>query len=484
MATSFLKIPEFARGIRFRLSLVYSALFGICLIFLSLFISGEYLQQARDDYDQSLRNFALDLSFFVKLSPDGQSAALTIPDSENTKFFPFVIQNTMVTIRHLDGHILYTNRPRDTIPYEHTVAKRPKYTYRFIDFQLNGEKLRGLNLKAIGTQGQSFIVQVANSAEPLQNQQNRQFLFLVALIPLTILVSALLSTVVAGRALDPIRQLALQMANLLKGGNYQPLPVQHTNDEIEQLTRNFNDLILQMQETLAAQERFVAHASHQLNTPLAIMRGELEVLLSKPRSDEEISRFHRSLQQELTRLTQLVKDMLLVSRVEAGKEHFRFVAVEVDEILGETLERLAPHAKKKNISLRYNIDDVLVDNQDRMTYPGERQLLVCLFENLLENAIKYSPADSRVSVRLGLEAEELLVEVSDEGAGMAQEILENICNPKRFQRGNDVTGVSGSGLGLYLAHKVVEFHNAGMVARPNDPTGTCIRVTFRGRTGA
>lgn len=479
MAISFLKIPDFTRGIRFRLSLVYSALFGICLILLSLFITGEYLKLARDDYDQYLRNFALDLSNSIAVSKDLKSATLEIPPTEKIKFFPFVIQNTLVTIRNTEGKILYSNRNDVDIPYDNGIAQKNNYTHRFIDFSLNDERMRALNLKIKMDNAPSLMLQVASSSEALKKQQDSHFLFLLAIIPTALLISGFFATIVSSNALEPIRNLSNQMEELLKGGNYSPLPVTITHDEIEKLTRSFNNLIVQMQDTLAAQESFVSHASHQLNTPLAIMRGELEVLTSKERPIEEINKFHESLQQELLRLTQLVKDMLLVSRVEAGKEHFRFIPLQIDEVLGETLERLASHAKKKNITFRYNIEPELVEVESSLTYLGERQLLVCLFENILENAIKYSPESSKISVRLCNSARGVCVEVADEGPGISEKVLENLKTPKRFQRGDETTGISGSGLGLYLAKKIVEYHNAFFEIVPNEPKGTIIRVFFK-----
>ena len=318
MAISFLKIPEFTRGIRFRLSVVYSALFGICLIFLSIFITGEYFQLARDDYDQYLRNFALDVSNSIVISDDLKSATLQIPMTESIKFFPFVIQNTIVCIRDIEGKVLYSSRPAVDIPYNKNISVQSNYTHRFVGFELDNEKMRALNLKVNLKDSSTVILQVASSHESLVKQEETHFLFLLAVIPITILISAFLATLVSGQALEPIRELSNQMEELLEGGNYTPLPVPHTHDEIEKLTRSFNNLIVQMQDTLEAQESFVSHASHQLNTPLAIMRGELEVLTSKERPIEEINKFHISLQQELLRLTQLVKDMLLVSRVEPG----------------------------------------------------------------------------------------------------------------------------------------------------------------------
>lgn len=477
MATFSPRIPKFARGIRFRLSLVYSVLFGICIVALSLFITNEYFKLAREDYDQYLRNFAIDLTNSIHLDKAGHNVTLQIPRSEEIKFFPFVIQNTLVMVRDMEGNILYSNHKDVQVPYLPEIGRKRGYTHRFMDFTRGSENMRGLNLKVNLPDGRSLILQVANSSEGLRRVEDRHVFFLLTVIPLTILLAGGIASAVAGKALDPIQLTVNRMEDMIQDGNFRQLPMPKTHDEIETLTVTFNNMISQVQRTLEAQEKFVSHASHQLNTPLAIMRGELEVLMSKERSPQEVKDFHQSLHQELQRLTQLVKDMLLVSRVEAGKEHFQFLPLRLDEVLGETLERLAVFAKTKSVALRYNIDPVLIEDENRLTYPGERQLLVCLFENILENAIKYSPAHSRISVKLSSQ-EQLVVEIADEGIGMDPKVLEAFKGPKRFQRGEEVSGISGSGLGLYLARRIADYHNARLDVEPNQPRGTRFKVSF------
>jgi signal transduction histidine kinase len=269
------------------------------------------------------------------------------------------------------------------------------------------------------------------------------------------------------------------MKELLKSGDYAPLPVPHTGDEIEELTLTFNTMLTQLQSTLSAQEQFVSHASHQLNTPLAIMRGELEVLMSKARSPEEIQRYHDSLRQELVRLSQLVQDMLMVSRVEAGKAHFRFTTLRLDELVGETLERLAPHPRLKDVRLRYDIDTALVDDETMLEVLGERQLLSVLFENLIENAVKYSPPKGQVTVRLvGGAGQALRAEVIDEGPGMDPQLMNSGARPQRFARGESHGDIQGSGLGLYLAARIAEHHGLTLSVAANSPRGTMIGVEF------
>ncbi len=473
MATFFQRTSKFTHGIRFRLSMVYSALFGVCLILLSLFVTGEYLEFARDEHDQFLRNFAIDLSQFVNQDQRSEAISLDVPLSEEIKYFPFVIQNTVVTLRRLDGSVLYTNRTDIQVPYDLSMNLEKDYSHVHVDFlQTNGTKMRGVNIR-IPHRSSPFIIQVASTIENLTTQQDRHLFFLLLIIPLSILITAFTSTLVAGKALDPIRATITRMEELLQTESYRPLPVPDTHDEIADLTRTYNNMLARVKKTLEAQDQFVAHASHQLNTPLAIMRGELEVLLSKPRSPEETQRFHESLAQELARMGQLVRDMLLVSRVEAGKAHFRFVPVRLDEVVTETVARLALRAKEKNIALKLDLADEVLD------ITGERQLLTCLCENIVENAIKYSPPHSDVHVSLLQVADGVLLEVSDQGPGVPFEVRQRLQRSERFFRGEHTANISGSGLGLYLVSRIAEYHGSKLEILDRAPQdGALFKVTF------
>lgn len=477
MATSFQEIKKFYSGIRFRLSMVYALIFGAGLLILTLFTYGKYLDLAHEEFDQSVRNFALDLSTFLKSDPQSIQNFETIIDRE-IRYFPFIIHDTAVAIRNGSGKILYTNRGDVEIPFNPKLAEQKDYHERMMNISTGGgEQLRGINLK-VTSQGQDLILQVAYASERLIQERNRQFLFLLIIIPLTILVTFFTSILVAGQALTPIRQTVQRVQEMVNTENYLPLPVPKTHDEIAELSRSYNELLLKIKHTLEAQDQFVAHASHQLKTPLAIMRGELEVFQSKARSAEELERFHHSLSQELNRLTQLVRDMLLISRVEAGREHFNFSALALDEVVTETVARLNLKAKDKHITLKFNFDSVDDDSHDPFKIFGERQLLTCLVENIIENAIKYSPPQSSVQITLKSGSYPTLV-VSDEGPGVPPIVLDRFKNGERFFRGSHSSAVAGSGLGLYLVKKIAEYHRAKVVIEKRIPSpGTRFVVEF------
>src|SRR5690606_35993502 len=151
------------------------------------------------------------------------------------------------------------------------------------------------------------------------------------------------------------------------------VPVAKTGDEVEELSKTFDNLLERLEKSFKAQENFVGNASHQLNTPLSIIKGELDVLESKPRSKEEHAKFLASLREEIERLIDLVKKMLLISRVESGLEKFEFQPIRLDDLLLTTSSRLRIKARENKVSVKFNIDENL--NPLELEIPGERQLL-------------------------------------------------------------------------------------------------------------
>lgn len=476
MATLFQRIVSYSSGIRFRLSLVYSGIFGAGLICVAVFMTYEYLGSTREENDQALRSFAIDISHFV--TPKTDKIRLDSVIQSEIGYFPFLIQNTMVSVRTLEGKLLYSNRPDYAPPH------RPNFIalqlpHEFSSFVLpTGQRMRAVNIRTTHLD-RPLVIQVASAISELEAQQDRHIYFLIGIISISIILTAVTSNIVAGKALKPLRETIKQVEELMTNETYRPLPVPPTQDELAQLTRSYNLFLEQINRTLTAQDQFVSHASHQLNTPLAIMRGELELLLSKPRSSEEVANFHRSLAQELERLGQLVRDMLLVSRVEAGRASFRFSPLRLDEIVTETVARLSLKAREKNISLKLDFEPELLSDETILMVTGERQLLTCLFENIIENAIKYSAPDTQVRVHLTRENGRPCFEVTDQGPGISEDLRDRLKYSERFFRGQHTDTVSGTGIGLYLVSKIADYHGAQLsMENLTPPPGARFRVVF------
>ncbi len=471
-----IKWSKLSKGIRFKLTLVYSTLFGLFLCVFAYFLNNQYFLSTRSDFDSSLINYAIDLSEHLVIDPSGLNIAFKVPSSEVKKAFPFILKETLYSVRDLDGRILMKSFGPESlqeIPYNPNLPLKNDYTHRLLSFKSHEDEFRGVNLKITNSIGKEMILQVATNHKSILERERYHTLFTMLIVPVLILISSIFSYLISGKALGPIKALT-DSANKIAAQNLSlRLPNADTRDEIEELTKTLNNLLDRLETSFKAQENFVSNASHQLNTPLAIIKGELDLLESKDRSLEEVRKFHQSLREEIERLIELVKDMLLIARVKSGVDQFVFSPVRLDDILIMTTTRLTSKAREKNINIRFNIDEHFSSHE--LVVQGEKQLLDALFENLLDNAIKYSPMESVISVEIKKTGPKLEVWIEDEGPGMKEERYDQIIR-NRFQR--DSSTIPGSGIGLYLANKIAKFHKADIIYKRNEPKGSLFIVRF------
>ena len=459
MATFLPNLKSYRPGIRFRISTTYAVVVTLVLTIFSFYLAQEHLMVEEAEYDQFLRSYAIYVSRFIdKPINTGDFEAKAIAE---LKYFPFNSENTFIQI--------YTPEKRSLYSYKNAALPIPVKNFG-LDI-IDGVEYRFFKL-ALPDQ---HLLVVATSLESVTKSQNRFFEFLLTYIPLSILIIALSSFVVVGQALKPIRMALTKMRELISTKSYQALPVPQAQDEISDLIKTFNVMLSQVKKTIDAQDQFVANASHQLNTPLAIIKGELDVLRSKSRTQEEIDSFHQSLHQELLRMKSLVRDMLLISRVESDQASFIFQEVHLDDIITETVARFSALSLAKGVSLKCVIDEQSLSMERGFELNGERQLLLCMFENLIENAIKYSTPQSTIQVDLKIQADVILFIISNSGPVMSEDVIQRIMESQRFTRGE--LKIPGTGLGLYLVKKIVEYHKA-VITITSTPLQTLIQIAF------
>ncbi len=470
------------KGVRFRLTLVYSTLFGLFLVIFAYIMTQQYFENNRNDFDSSLINYAIDLSGYLSFDKSGVNISLKVPESEEQKNFPFILSQTFYSIRDIAGNILSKshdagNSVSPLIPYNPSLPLKQDYTHRLLSFKKDDNFYRAVNLKITTLTGQEMILQVGSNYNSVIDRENKYTLMTILMVPLFILASSIFSFLLAGNALTPIKTLTDSANNIAAQNLSLRVPLVDTGDEVQELALTLNNLLERLEKSFQAQENFVSNASHQLNTPLAIMKGELEVLQSKERSKEEINKFHQSLREELQRLIELVKNMLLISRVKSGIEKFAFRPIRLDELLLSTTSRLRFKAKERKITIRYNIDENLTTFD--LEVLGERQLLDAVFENILDNAIKYSPQESLIELVLKRVNNQTEVWISDEGPGMSKKDFDLIIKT-RFQRASE--NISGTGLGLSLANKIAGFHSARIEYEKPPHQGSLFKVIFPKRS--
>lgn len=265
----------------------------------------------------------------------------------------------------------------------------------------------------------------------------------------------------------PLRRLSEEVKSRDAGNFAQPLPVPRSADEIRDLTLSFNQLLAQLQRSFALQRQFSADAAHELRTPLAVLQTKVDVFALSPHLDDETRIFIVNLQAQIRRLTDLVEDLLLFSRdvpLESAEP------VPLAPLLSDVADELAALADEKCIAVRVQETQAVVRGQDG--------LLERVFYNLLENAIKYSPAGTAIDVAVGTDGECTTVSFADEGCGVPEELREAIFEPffRVDASRSHLTG--GNGLGLALCKKILERHGASIRVLPHTPRGSIFQVSF------
>jgi signal transduction histidine kinase len=251
--------------------------------------------------------------------------------------------------------------------------------------------------------------------------------------------------------------------------------VANQRDELGQLALAFNQLLERLEASFEQQRRFVADASHELRTPVAILRGETEVTLSKAdRSPAEYRETLAILSDESKRLARIIEDLFTLTRADAGQYPLNLRDAYLDELASAALVRARSLALAKKITLCPSIEADLPIHADEA-------LLGRMLLNLLDNAIKYSPPGSKVQLSCGLEGDHYLVSVSDNGPGIPSDLQPKIFDrffrvDKARSRSDGDTG--GAGLGLSIARWIAEAHHGSLELSHSDASGSTFSVVL------
>ncbi|HET8656635.1 MAG TPA: HAMP domain-containing sensor histidine kinase, partial [Longimicrobiaceae bacterium] len=229
--------------------------------------------------------------------------------------------------------------------------------------------------------------------------------------------------------------------------------------------RTFNELLARLEGAFGQQRRFMTDAAHELRTPVAILRGEADVALARDdRPAEEYRGSLRLVREESRRLSGVVDDLFLLARADAGEHLLRPTDFYLNDLVEECVRSARALAAARRI-------DVEGETDGDAPFRGDEAHLHRLLVNLLDNAIKYSPPGTRVTVTMRREDGRYRVSVRDAGIPVAPELRERIF--ERFFRAGTTGGshASGAGLGLAIARWAAEAHGGALVLLPSGPGG-------------
>jgi heavy metal sensor kinase len=274
-------------------------------------------------------------------------------------------------------------------------------------------------------------------------------------IPLTLVLAGFGGYLLARRSLSPVVTMSTQASRIGAENLHERLRVENPQDELGRLASSFNELLDRLGRSFERQRRFVADASHELRTPVAILCGEADVTLSKPeRTQQEYRESLLILGKEARRLKHIIEDLFTLARADAGQHPLALSDFYFDELASECCRSVRTLAAAKQIMVRCEAEGELPIRADEMLV---RRMLL----NLLDNAIKYTPAGGAVCIRCGAEDGRYRLSIEDSGPGIPENIGLRIFErffraDKARSRGESDSG--GAGLGLAIAAWIAQAH--------------------------
>ncbi len=301
---------------------------------------------------------------------------------------------------------------------------------------------------------------------------------ILLLLPLSLLLTAAISGWYVGRSLKPIARLTRHAAEMTEGvANsdrqvlWTPLAVTNPQDELGHLAETFNRLFARVEAAMRQLRQFVSDASHELRTPLSILQGEADLLLSQTRSTEEYRKALRVIDDELKKLSRIVEGLFTLALADAGQLRLASEPVYLNEVLDETCALVASRAQAKNIAIEREL-------KQEVPYLGDEAFLRQLFLIFLENAIKYSPVNTRVRVKLEKSDGNIRVKFQDQGVGISSEHLPHVF--ERFYRAAkpEAGEAQSGGLGLAIAQAIARSHGGSIECESTPGAGSTFTVSL------
>ncbi|MDQ3019184.1 MAG: ATP-binding protein [Bacteroidota bacterium] len=479
---------KFFKTIRGQLTFYFVLIFGVMLCVFSIVLYNVFAEQSRAELDKGILMLAGVINDEMQddsIQPEilNEVNEASIPFSSPKRQFVEVIDesgNIILKSPELGNEIL----PIESEWIEKSLNGNPviKTSQGKIENVLKDPYGMRVLLYPVNFKSKKYIITVAVSLSNLESVLFKFRLILYIAIPLTLIVSSILGWIFSKKAYAPINEL-IKNSNSITANNLDiRLPVSDSGDEISQLAKTLNSMMERLQRSFLVLKQFTSDASHEMRTPLTILKGEIEVALNKDRSISEYEKILKDNLDEVERLQKIIDGLLALSQLESGKIQLRNDKIDLNELLTEAVSKIDKLAKKKNINMVLKLDESMGDEMKTYYILGEHSMLLNVFINLLDNAVKYSNADSEIicSGALNVAEEKISVSIKDTGRGIPPENLENIFD--RFYRGDPSRTRDESnsiGLGLAIAKSVIEVHKGTIMVNSIQGKGTTFTITFQ-----
>lgn len=321
--------------------------------------------------------------------------------------------------------------------------------------------------RSVETAGHRYRAFVLATLDELHEEEAETVRATIIGVLIALLAAAVGAWVIARQTLQPLTDMAVQAGRIDARDPKERLSAKHPRDELGVLAQSFNELLGRLQLALNQQRQFMADASHELRTPVSVVRTTTQVTLSREsRSPDEYRESLVIIAEQAGRLSRLVDAMFLLSRAEAHGVPLRPEFLNLDEILADSARALRLVAGQRGVRIR-------TDGDQEVGFTGDDGLLRQMLGNLLDNAIRHASEGGTVAASLRRSADTLTLEVTNDGDGIASSDRDRI-----FERFVRIGSSDGAGLGLPIARWIAEAHGGTLTLGPSEPGRTTFIVSL------
>ena len=458
--------------LRSRLTLVYAAVFGLLLTAIGV-VSFRVLAHELDrDITTNLLGLTSGLHGYLRFVGGAPVVAFNADDPVEAAFVHEATRYYQV-FDVATGRLLVQSEAMRPLGLEFTPAEVSAFREQLVmrDVETDYGRLRLSNSVITPDAGGIYLLQVGVSLSEFDRTLARFLVLLVIIVPAGLAASLLAGRWIARVALRPLAQVAEVARTIDVAALQRRLPTRGTRDELDAVVTAFNETLARLEQAVGEMRQFSTALAHELRTPLAALRGDIELAMRDAHGSEPTTRQLAGQLEEIDRLKRLIDQILMLARAEDGEIALARTRVNLDELAAAVVDQIELVAQAKAIDLRY-------ERAGDVSVMGDEQWLSRLLLNLLDNAIKFTPPNGQIDVGVSREQTEARLTVHDTGAGIPPDAIPHVFD--RFFRADPArpSGVEGVGLGLSLVKWIVDRHpgHIDIVSQPGRGSTFTVRL--------
>ena len=449
-------------SIGLRLTLSYLVIFAIAQLLFGLGMWFILRHNLYDIADDTLKGQIDDVRHII--AAQGRDASSAKLQEETTESYAVSHSGDYLQIKDQQGYWIYRSPFLEKHQLPALSANQLQATW-YESRRINGQSFRFLS-QSIEVYGRHFFVRTGVPERDILTVLAlfRRYLWTFAVLML--LAASAVGYWMSRRALAPVDALTRTVRSISGANLSSRLEQLHTGDELQRLADTLNQMLARIETAFLRVSRFTADASHELRTPVSLIRTEAEIALRKSRSEAEYQEALRHILQEAERTSSLVEKLLSLARADAGGESLDIRRLD----LGETMRQVALDWHRVMTAHRLHFTEHFTSS--KVSIAGDKTAMCRLLNILLDNAVKYTPHSGSVDLKLEVNGEKALIAVLDTGIGISEEDRPRIF--ERFYRADRARSreSGGAGLGLSIAHWIVEQHRGSIAVVNASSQGT------------